>query len=796
MNIKVDKMMIKDVKVSVRNLIEFIYRSGDIDSRYNFGANRAQEGTKIHQYVQKSLKDQYKVEEAEFISEMVLKHTTKFNDLHFFIEGRADGVLIKDNKATIIEIKSTYKELFLLEENHNFLHWAQAKCYGYIYGMQNSLKNVDVELLYCNIESLETKSFTLTFSIEELDQFFNEVLQRYYHWANFSSNWIETRNFSIEALEFPFSKYRLGQRELAVSVFKTIREGKKLYAQAPTGIGKTVSTAFPALKALNGNKVDRIFYLTAKTSTRTIAENTINLLSKSGLKLKTTTITSKEKICFKERTECNPDYCEYAKGHYDRVNSVLYRILSEKHSFTRECIEAYSREYIVCPFELSLDLTLWSDFIICDYNYLFDPRVYLKRFFLESNESYIFLVDEAHNLVDRSREMFSAEIDKESVLKLKNTVKDLEPKIYKCLNKVNSYMVKLRKQCTDTNNVVIDEPKDFYSLLKNAIEAFDVYLAKGEQISIHEEILDVYFSMITFIKISEFYNENYTTYAVRNDQNVKLKLFCINPSKMIKQSLQKGKSTIFFSATMSPINYFKEVLGGNKDDYTLRLPSPFSIENRKILIGHCVNTRYNYRERSYDTISSYIYHAVSSYPGNYMVFFPSYAYMQSVYNVFTELYPKTTVLIQESNMADEEREEFLSKFDNRSENLIAFCVLGGSFSEGIDLIGDRLIGSIIVGVGLPQICFERKLIEEYYNNNSNFGFHYAYTFPGINKVIQAAGRVIRTEHDRGIILLLDDRFDSDLYQKIIPEEWIPHTKLSTLKELETTLIDFKKKSME
>jgi len=420
----------------------------------------------------------------------------------------------------------------------------------------------------------------------------------------------------------------------------------------------------------------------------------------------------------------------------------------------------------------------------------------LKRFFLESNESYIFLVDEAHNLIDRSREMFSAEISKESILSLKNKIKDLEPKIYKCLNKVNSYMVKLRKECASTNNIVIDEPKDFYTLLKNTIEAFDVYLAKGEQNSIHEEMLDVYFSMTTFIKISEFYNDNYNTYIERKDQNVKLKLFCINPSKMINQSLQKGKSTIFFSATMSPLNYFKEVLGGSKDDYTLRLASPFSIENRKVLIGDSVNTRYNYRERSYDTISYFIYNAVSSYPGNYMVFFPSYAYMQSVYKVFTELYPSITVSIQESNMADEEREEFLNKFDNRSENLIAFCVLGGSFSEGIDLIGDKLIGSIIVGVGLPQVCFERKLIEEYFNNNSSFGFHYAYTFPGINKVIQAAGRVIRTEHDKGIILLLDDRFASDLYQKIIPEEWVPNTKFSTMEELEAILTDFKKKSME
>jgi len=444
---------------------------------------------------------------------------------------------------------------------------------------------------------------------------------------------------------------------------------------------------------------------------------------------------------------------------------------------------------------LSLDLTLWSDFIICDYNYLFDPRVYLKRFFVESNESYIFLIDEAHNLIERSREMFSAEFSKDPILKLKNNTKGIEPKIYKTLNKLNNYMIELRKSINDNGQLIIEEPKEAYKFVKDFIEACEEYLVRNEFNDNHDDIIELYFTMITFLKISEYYNKEFITYIERTGQDIKLKLFCINSSKMIKESLKKGKSTIFFSATLSPSLYFKELLGGETEDYYIKLPSPFKKENRKIIIGDKINTKYNYRQYSYDTISTYIYESINEYRGNYIIFFPSYSYMKIVYDIFQQRYSLGNVIMQETNMKEEEREVFLKNFDIINSEVTAFCVLGGIFSEGIDLKGEKLKGVIIVGVGLPQLCFERKIIEEYFENNSKSGFHYAYTFPGINKVIQAAGRVIRSENDEGVIMLLDNRFTSELYQKILPEEWIPFEKVSNTDELRICLKSFKEKSM-
>lgn len=787
----------KIIKVSVRNLVEFIYRSGDLDSSFN-SISRAQEGTKIHQMLQKSLKSQYKESEnTEFHTELSLKHSFNYKDLNFLLEGRADGILIQENKVTIIEIKSTQKDLISLQPDYNFLHWAQAKCYGFIYARQQGLESISIELMYCNVESYEVKSFIEEYNMEELERFFHHIMEKYIHWANYTSTWLEIRNESIKKLEFPFKNYRNGQRDLAINVYRTIKEGKKLYAQAPTGIGKTMSTCFPSIKALGEGYGHRIFYLTAKTITRTVAEQSLKLLRNNGLKVKSTTITAKEKICFKENCECNPEYCEYARGHFDRVNEALFSALENEDSYSREVIEEYSKKYSVCPFEFSLDLTLWSDLIICDYNYVFDPRVSLKRFFIESNEDFIFLVDEAHNLVDRAREMFSAEVTKEPILNLKKNLKDSEPKIYKQLNKLNTYMVKLRSNCDNKSNGILEEaPKDLFKIAKDFLEACDNYLAKNEEKEFHEELLDLYFNFLAFMRISEYYCDDYVSYVEREGQNIKLKLFCLNPRDMIKNTLKKGKATIFFSATLSPIQYFKELLGGEEDDYSLKLKSPFPEKNKKIIIGNEINTRYNYREFSYDNIVTYIHNLKNLYKGNYMIFFPSYSYMMQVYNKFVEKYSSDNIIIQNINMSEEDREEFLSKFYGSCKNVIGFCVLGGIFSEGIDLVGESLIGTIIVGVGLPQVCFERELIQKYFNKYNNLGFHYAYTFPGINKVIQGAGRVIRTEEDKGIIFLLDDRYTSELYKKIIPEEWFPYTTISNVKELEAAVDEFKERSMD
>ena len=770
----------KDIKISVRNLVEFVLRAGDLDTRF-MGSNRAVEGTKAHQKIQKENREKYSVFLGEeYLSEVSLKHSVPYNGGTIIIEGRADGILIKDNDVTIDEIKTVTKDIELLHENYNNLHWAQAKCYAYIYGIQNNCKAIYVQLTYYEIDSEKIKRFIKIFSIKELQDFFNEIISSYFIWANITSDWNKTRDNAIKDLKFPFDNYREGQRDLAVSVYKTVVEHKKLFLQAPTGVGKTMSTLFPAVKAMGEGYTSKIFYLTAKTITRQVAEHAFDKMKVNGLKFKTITITAKDKVCFSKGSACNPQQCEFAKGHFDRVNDALLDILEHENTFSRETIEIYSNKYKICPFEFSLDLTLWSDCVICDYNYVFDPRVYLKRFFMDNNGDYTFLVDEAHNLVDRSREMFSCEFHKKPLLGLKREIKGKDNNLYKVLNKLNAYMLGMKKMCNEDGYYKHNsQPVDIYNLLNKLTKILEVWLTKNEKSEKYDSFLDLYFNSLSFIRIAELYDDKYITYVQCTEDDVVLKMFCLDPSKLLREASKRGKSVVYFSATLLPLLYFKEILGGENEDYHLTLDSPFDKNKLKIMIARDISTKYNYRENSYSKIVEYIYAVISAKNGNYMVFFPSYKYMEQVSSRFAIKYAHIKVRIQTNFMSEEDREAFLQNFSAMdSENILGFGVLGGIFSEGIDLKGDRLIGAIIIGVGLPMICFEKEILREYYDNKNNCGYEYSYMYPGMNKVLQAAGRVIRTEEDRGMVLLIDDRFLEQRYRRLFPKQWDDYLKVN------------------
>lgn len=768
----------QEIKISVRNLVEFVLRSGDLDSSFR-SMSRAVDGTKAHQKVQKSKDENYE-------AEVTLKHSFEHKGFIFKIEGRADGIIyeeLEDNKeineekssdfsVCIDEIKSTTRPLEIIDENYNELHWAQAKCYAYIYSLQNKLDNIDVQLTYFHLDTEMVKIIRKNFSFESMEEFFFNIIDKYIVWASFTSEWSIVRDSSVKELVFPFEKYRTGQRELAVTVYRTIRDGKKLFAQAPTGIGKTISTLFPTVKAFSEGHTSKIFYLTAKTIARQVAEEAFVKMREKGLRFKTLTLTAKDKICFKDESRCDPEYCEYAKGHFNRVNDGLLDILKNEDELSRTVVEKYSRKHNICPFEFSLDLALWADTVICDFNYVFDPRVYLKRFFDLSNNEYTFLIDEAHNLVDRSREMFSATLYKRSFLDLKRIFKDKEPKIAKSLDKLNSYMLKMKKLCEDENFYIQKEmPDDISYLLNNLMSESEEFLATKQGIEGHNELLDLFFEALSFTRILELYDDRYVTYVEKDSKDVKLKIFCLDPSYLLSEAVKRGKTAIFFSATLSPIEYFKDILGGHQDDDVMILPSPFDQKNLLLMIASNVSTRYKDREKSHHIIADYI-KIVSKEKGNYLVFFPSYKYMNDVYEIFIEKYPEYNSIIQTNAMSEEEREAYLSKFQyNPKETLISFAVMGGIFSEGVDLKGDRLSGAIVVGVGLPQICLERNIIRQYFDENNNKGFNYAYMYPGMNKVLQAAGRVIRTEKDEGVVLLIDDRFAYKSYKMIFPKEW-------------------------
>ncbi|MBP2031352.1 Rad3-related DNA helicase [Clostridium algifaecis] len=778
------------IKISVRSLVEFIFRHGDLDSRLTSNV-RALQGTKIHQKLQKQYNDEkLKNEEFKYNQEVVLKYEIDYREFKFLIEGRADGIIEKDGYTTVDEIKTVTKPVDKIDENYNIIHMAQVKLYAYIYAKKNDLDSIYVQLTYYNIDDGKIKFIKKKFYLKELSDFFMNVLDTYYKWAKFKMDWESTRNSSIEKLDFPFIKYRQGQRELAVAVYGTIRDGKRLFVQAPTGIGKTISTVFPAIKTIPMKMISKIFYLTAKTVTGIAAEDTVHRMMKNGLRLKTLTLTAKEKICFNEDINCNPEQCEFARGHYDRVNEAIFYTINNEDLIDREKVIYYSRKFNVCPFEFSLDLSLFCDFIICDYNYAFDPKVYLRRFFEDSKEAYLFLIDEAHNLVDRAREMFSAEIYKKSFLNVKKIVKK-DDKIKKNINKINTYMLKLKKDSNEKTYIQKDKFSDLNFMFMNLLNQLEKWILENRENAGYEEVLELYFNLNSFIRISEIYNSDFVTYVENIKDDLKVKMMCIDPGTLLNDGMKRAASAVLFSATLSPIKYFKDILGGREDDYNLTLSSPFQVKNRVLLIANDVSTVYKYRKSSYAPIAEYVNAVISQKKGNYMVFFPSYEYMEKVYELFIENYKNVKTVIQNSNMDDTERKKFLLDFEkNNDESFVAFAVLGGIFSEGIDLKEDRLIGTIIVGVGLPKICIERNIIMDHFNSKNGCGYEYSYIYPGMNKILQASGRVIRTENDRGVILLIDRRFLTSDYKRLFPKEWYPNKIVSSKQDVQKILCEF------
>lgn len=756
------------IKISVRNIVEFALKCGDIDSGF-IGRTTAALGTKGHRTVQKMRSTFY-----EYLSEVPITHRVNRDGIVLEISGRIDGIYLRDGITVIEEIKTTERQIENIDENYNPFHWAQAKCYAYIYGVQYKLEKIDTQLTYYHRGTKELKSFFKSFTIEELGEFFNEIVSKYLKWANIINKWKIVRNSTIKNLKFPFVKYRKGQREFAVAVYKTISEGKKFFAEAPTGIGKTIGAIFPGVKAVGGNQIAKIFYLTAKTSTRDIAQEAYENLRRQGLRFKTVTITAKEKMCPQDKMSCKPEDCVYAKGYYDRIDDAVEDILNIDN-FNRETIVQYSVKHRVCPFEFSLDLSTFCDGIICDYNYVFDPRVYLKRFFTDVREDYGFLIDEGHNLVDRARDMFSTEISKKRFFEIKNEVKNDYPALKKSLNEINSFFIKIRKKCEENNKSYIinkDQLKDISEYLENFISDAEELLSKNGNYSFREKLLELYFEALNYTKTSELYDEKYITYieSVRGD--VRIKLFCLDPSRLLNEGMKRAKSSILYSATLSPIEYFINILGGNENDYRIRINSPFDQSNLCLMISDNISTKYANREFSYKNVAQCINSMINIRKGNYIAFFPSYKYLNEVYSVFSQNFSTVETICQSSGMLDVERDEFLKKFScDNEKTLLGFAVMGGAFGEGIDLTGDRLVGTIIVGVGLPQICIERDIIRDYFSSINNAGFEYAYVYPGMNKVLQAAGRVIRTERDRGIVFLIDERFAASGYRNLLPSAW-------------------------
>ena len=764
--------MKRKLNIAVRELVEFVCRSGDLEFAFS-GIRRSVEAIRAHQAIQMSRPPTYRAEVP-----IALEHET--DAFILTISGRIDGVFSETSAAgtsrTVIdEIKTTDRDIDHLAVHRNSLHWGQVKCYAYMFAADQQLPEIDAQLTYFHLDTGEMREIRQAFTIEELTDFYQELVDRYLDWAATIIRWHQVRDTSIGSLGFPFGDYRPGQRPMAVEVYRTIRSGGHLLIQAATGIGKTMAVIFPAVKAMAEGLTSKIFYLTARTTARTVAEKALDELRNNGLRFKSLTLTAKDKICFNPEKECSGETCEFARGYYDRLRDALPEIFMQD-VMGRSAIEAAARAHRLCPFELSLTLAVYVDGVICDYNYAFDPRVYLRRFFSDASGDYTFLIDEAHNLVDRSREMFSAEIFKVPFLNLRREVRETLPRLFKSMGQVNSQMARTLREWSDQRYERAEKPppESLYPHLRRFTKLAEEWLARNQKTAFRDELLTLYFAVVAFLRVYQEYDNSYVCCYERQARDLKVKLFCIDPSGQLGEALKRCKAAVFFSATMTPASYFKKIFGCHEAAVYRQFPSPFAADNLGLFVCDRVSTYFRQRRRTAPDVIQAASALIRRKKGNYLLYFPSYEYMHLVYEGFVKVCPDVETIRQTSDMSEAGRSAFLDRFfhDNR-ETLAGFAVLGGIFGEGIDLVGDRLSGAMIVGVGLPGISLERDLIREYYETALGAGFEFAYMYPGINRVLQAAGRVIRSESDRGVVLLVDQRFGTARYHALFPSEWRP-----------------------
>ncbi|MCD1146769.1 ATP-dependent DNA helicase [Peptoniphilus sp. KCTC 25270] len=743
-------------KISVRNLVEFVLRSGDINASF-LSNRRALEGIRLHQKIQKSYP-------SSFSKEVFLRWDYKKDERELTIEGRADGISYNEDRYLIDEIKSTQHHLEDLEEKSNPLHWAQVKFYGWMLCHIEKQKEIDLQLTYIHLETEETLSLKETYTLEELENFVDFVMEKYWNFQKLLYDFREKKQISLQNLSFPFPSFRKGQRDLAVSTYNMIQQKETLFVQAPTGIGKTMATLFPAIKSMESDLTQLIFYGTARSTQKSLAKNVHSQLKEKGLRIKSVVLTSKEKICANGEVRCNPKDCPYAKGHFDRVFDALIELYESEDIFDFETLSLFAEKHKVCPFELQLDLSDYCDLIIGDYNYIYHPQTSLNR--LMENEKRMkgttLLMDEAHNLVDRSRSMFSESLSKESILEALAS-----SSLSKRLNQTLTHLFEtVDSLIYGFSSLYKKFPFPLEQALEESRFAMNDFLSNIEE-EPSDALLNLYFSILRWETLLLYYQED--SFVLYSEKELeRLSLLCLDPRFPLEQINERFGGIVFFSATLQPFSYHKYMLGGKEKAPVLELESPFPKENFKILHPPSIPTTYQYRESSLKDVSQFMKEFTEAKKGNYLFFFPSYAYLDSVFeeNQSWDSYGKK----QTPHMDEKEQKEFLSAFYGE-EPVHGYAVLGGMFSEGIDLVGDSLIGVVVLTIGLPGLSVERDLIKENFNEKGLPGYDIAYTIPGIIKVAQSGGRVIRSEKDKGQLLLIDQRFARRDIFSLLPHHW-------------------------
>ena len=714
---------------------------------------------------------------SDYQAEFPVSLQRKLQHYRLNVGGRIDGLFIDNDIPVIEEIKTFRSDPRQSLPGGLPQHWAQGQMYAYMYGQEQSHSHLAVQLTYGFGRKQPPYEIRKTYTFAELQEIAESILTKYIYWLDQLAEWQMIRDASISALIFPHPTYRIGQREMAVYVYRAIRDKVQLLVQAPTGIGKTLAALFPAVKALGEGAITKLFFLAARTTGKQVAMDTLATFQERGLRLKSSILTARDKICFEPDAGCTGDECPYSAGYYDRLEEAL------KEGFkidlrSRETVENLAQKYMLCPFELSLDLSLSADVIVADYNYAFDPQVYLRRFFQNNiifgrKMEYLFLVDEAHNLVDRARNMHSESISKAQILELRRQIKKRAPALYRDLGKMNRQLLGLHHKCTAAGKDVsqFDLPHLLVKHLRGMIHTAEKWLSQQPARDLRRLVVEHYFEWVNLLRVAEQYNSHYVTLLKLKGKDLQLTFFCMDPAPFLADSLKRSKSTVFFSATLSPTEYFSRLLGCDQDTLSTRLPSPFPSKNLGVFLLNSISTRFRDRQQTSGQVVQALVAICRQSPGNYLFFFPSYRYMTTIHELFLLEGLQAEILIQDRNFSERERDQFLTRFSAEAiQPVIGFAVLGGAFGEGIDLVGDRLTGVAIVGVGLPGITLEAEAIRSYFNRE-NQGYLMAYQIPGMIRVLQAAGRVIRTESDRGIVAIIDERITSSVYQRLQPDHW-------------------------
>lgn len=824
--------------VGVGRLVDFSCRSGDLFFTAPAGPS-AQEGIRAHKKLQKQRPSG---SEAEYSLKVSLPK--KFSEYAVTLQGRVD-ILHPGNdlleSPLLEEIKTSYVPPDSVPEEQKQLQWAQLKLYAYAYCLQLAEQKqslplaLDLQAVWFDIKNKQVHRDRKTFAYEEVEAFTCDALERYCRWRRQVQQQLQQTREQARGLAFPFERYRAGQREMAVSVYRSVRDRQTLMLEAPTGIGKTVSSLYPSLKAMGENVLDKIVYLTAKNSGREAVLTAIKKMQVSDFEVSVLILRARKQTCACLNGSRERDLdgaCPYTKGFYDRLPDAREALLAKK-IMTPERVAETAGEYQICPFELSLQMLPWASVVVCDFNYVFDPVVGLS-YFDDNPDRIALLIDEAHNLGDRSRDMYSAIANRAGAQRAAKACKPQYPLLHKAFkssvqalarwSKTSGPGVSVKNVFTAEGERSEDLPEALARAQARIIESVSLSLESGA--ALPEDVSDYLREVYRYLTIDSLMAAEHRIFSTVNErrtvneshaatdllaateprtgvesdtlneprtaneldktekpittnkqsinrsryQEHEVKLLCLDASDYLEKTYQKFHSVILFSATLRPPEYIQARLGLPQNTQSLVLPSPFSNSQLGAFLCSTVDTRYKQRDNSVDSIIEIIHQTYRGRSGNYLVFFPSYRFMAQVAERFEQRHTDIAIVQQTPGSSEEQRALFMQAFEENRQTL-GFAIMGGIFGEGIDYVGDKLIGAIVVGLGLPQINEEQELIKSSCEQHGHNGFDYAYRYPGLIRVLQAAGRVIRTEQDRGVVVLVDSRFTQSFYRRLLPSHW-------------------------